>query len=189
MKKITLSKKGEILGFSAALIFILVGAILRILPHPPNFTPIVALALFGGVYLSRKTAFIIPIAAMLISDRLIGFYQLELMASVYGSFLLSVILGFWLKRHKKWYTITGSSIVSSFLFFIITNFAVWAFTPWYVKTFSGLIESYVMGLPFLRNTILGDLSYVVIFFGAYEAARIWIEKRFTISKETPVLIK
>ena len=94
-------------------------------------------------------------------------------------FLLSVILGFWLKGRKKWYAIAGTAILSSILFFLITNFAVWAFAPWYAKTFSGIIQCYAMALPFFRNTLLGDLFYTTLFFGAYEIIRIWIRKKIT----------
>jgi len=151
---------------------------LRLLPHPPNFTPIAAIALFGGVYFSRKIALILPLAAMAISDKFIGLYEPKLMLSVYGSFLLCVLLGFWLKKHKKWYTVGGSAILGAVLFFIITNFSVWAFTPWYAKTFSGLIQSYLMALPFFKNTLLGDMFYVTIFFGVYEMVELWIREKF-----------
>jgi len=180
MEKAILTKKGEFLEFIFALIFILIGVSLRLLPHPPNFAPIATIALFGGVYLSKKVALILPIAAMTISDIFIGYYEPKLMVSVYGSFLLCVILGFWLKNHKKWYTVLGSSILGAVLFFLITNFAVWAFTPWYTKDFSGILQCYLMALPFFKNTLLGDLFYVATFFGVYEIVEVWIRKKFRI---------
>lgn len=134
MFEFNLRTKLKFLELIIALSLILTGAILRFFPHPPNFTPIAAIALFGGVYLSRKLAFILPVGAMVISDIFIGYYQISLMAFVYGSFLITVLLGFWLKNHKKWYNVGGSAILSAVLFFLITNFAVWAFTPWYPKT-------------------------------------------------------
>jgi len=188
MKKAILTKKGKILEFSIALLLILIGVSLRLLPHPPNFTPILAIALFGGVYLSRKTAFFLPILAMVISDIFIGYYGFKLMIFVYGSFLLCVILGFWLKKHKKWYTVGGSTILSAVLFFLITNFAVWVFTPWYAKTFSGIIQCYLLALPFFKNTLSGNLFYVAIFFGVYELVRVWISKKFKIT-ETNLSLK
>ncbi|MDI6591681.1 MAG: hypothetical protein QME61_01960 [Patescibacteria group bacterium] len=118
--------------------------------------------------------------AMIISDLFIGFYEPKLMASVYGSFLLCVILGGWLKGNKNWSTILGSSLLCSLTFFLITNFAVWAFTSWYAKTLSGIIQCYLMTLPFFRNTLLGDLFYVTIFFGAYEMVEVYIRKKFRI---------
>ena len=164
------------------LFFILIGALVRLLPHPYNFTPIAAIALFGGVYLNKKYAFLIPVLAMLISDYFIGFYSLKLMAAVYGSFVLIGLIGLWLKKHKNYHTVIGASLLSSVLFFIITNFAVWVFTPWYDKTFSGLIYCYFLALPFFRNTLLGDLFYVSAFFGVYELANLWIFKRLAYKR-------
>lgn len=175
-----LSKKGKILEFVIALLFVLIGGGLRLLPHPPNFAPISAIALFGGVYFSRKTALVLPIGAMLVSDLFIGFYSPLLMISVYGSFLLTVILGFWLKKCKKVSTILASSVLSAVLFFFLTNFAVWVFTSWYAKTFSGIMQCYLMALPFFRNTILGNLFYAICFFGVYELVGFWIKQKFAI---------
>lgn len=170
MKKEIFTKTEKNLEFLIALLFILVGIIFRLLPHPPNFVPIGAIALFSGVYLSKKRALILPLTTMLISDLLIGLYEPKLMISVYGSFLLYVLLGFWLKKRKKWYTILGGSILGGILFFLITNFAVWIFTPWYQKTLMGLIQCYLMALPFFKTTLSGDLFYAIMFFGAYELA-------------------
>lgn len=175
-----ISKKGNILEIFTALFLIALGVIARFLPHPPNFVPIAAIALFGGVYLSRKLAFILPLSAMLISDIFIGFYAVAVMISVYGSFLLIGALGVWLKKHKKWYTIGGSAFLSAVLFFLITNFAVWAFTPWYPTTLSGLLQCYVMALPFFKNTLLGNLFYATCFFGLYELADLWIKEKFML---------
>ena len=175
-----LTKKGRILEFIIALVFILIGVSLRLLPHPPNFAPIAAIALFGGVYLSRKTAFVLPIVVMAISDIFIGYYEFGLMIFVYSSFFLTVILGFWLKKHKKWYTVGGGAILSAILFFLITNFAVWIFTPWYAKTIAGIIQCYIMALPFFRNTLLGDLFYTTVFFGSYELIEVWIKKSLRV---------
>jgi len=185
MTKTILSNKGKTLEFIIALILVLGGGILRILPHPPNFTPICAIALFGGVYLSKKLALILPVLAMFFSDIFIGFYYPLLMLSVYGSFILCVILGIWLKKEKKWYTILGGSFCCSILFFIITNFGFWVFTPWYQKTLSGLVECYIMAIPFFKNTLLGDLFYVIIFFGIYEVVDLWIRKKFSILQLAP----
>ncbi|MDP2946980.1 MAG: hypothetical protein Q8N88_02600 [Nanoarchaeota archaeon] len=171
-------KKIQILEVAIAVFLVLIGVSLRLLPHPPNFAPIAAIALFAGVYLSRKLAFFLPILAMVISDIFIGYYDFRLMAAVYGSFLICVILGFWLKKNKKWYMIGGSAIFGAILFFLITNFAVWVFTPWYTKTIAGLIQCFLMALPFFKNTLMGNLFYVSCFFGFYELARYWIKKKY-----------
>lgn len=175
-----LTKEGKILEFLVALVLVLIGVSLRLLPHPPNFAPIAAIALFGGVYLSRKKALLLPILAMAVSDVFIGYYEFSLMIFVYGSFLACVLLGLWLKKHKKWHTVLGSSLLAALIFFFLTNFAVWLFTPWYPKTISGLIQCYLMALPFFRNTLFGNLFYVSCFFGAYELAKVWISKKFRI---------
>jgi len=181
-----ISKKVKILEIVIAIVFVLLGVSLRLLPHPPNFAPIAAIALFGGVYLSRKTAFVLPMAVMVISDIFLGgHYYIPLMISVYGCFLLFTVLGFWLKKHKKWQIVGGSAIISAVLFFLITNFAVWAFTPWYAKTLSGIIQCYIIAIPFFKNTLLGNLFYVTAFFGAYEIAELWIRKRFEIVETNP----
>lgn len=187
MADITLPNKGKILKLLIGLIFIFIGTAFRLLPHIPNFTPIGAIALFGGVYFSRKIALALPIAAMAISDVFIGYYGFKLMIFVYGSFFLCVILGFWLKKHKKWQTILGSSILAACIFFFLTNFAVWAFTPWYAKTFSGIIQCYLMALPFFRNTLFGNLFYVTVFFGAYEIISLWVREKFRTIEIAPAL--
>lgn len=187
--KYMLSKRGKIFELLTVLFLIGLGVMARFLPHPPNFVPIAALALFGGVYLPRKLAFVTPLAAMLISDIFIGFYDVLVMISVYFSFLLVAALGLWLRKHKKWYTVGGSATVSALLFFIITNFAVWVFTPWYSKTVAGIIQCYLLALPFFRNTLLSDLFYTFSFFGIYELANLWFKQRFTIRQARQALVK
>lgn len=152
-----------------AYFFIIAGVILRILPHLPNFAPIAAMALFGGVYLNKKYALILPVAVMMISDIFIGFYNPWIMFSVYGSFLLIGLIGLWLKSHKTLPNIIGASLFGSIIFFLVTNFAVWVVPhSLYPHNLQGLAECYTMGLPFFRNTILGDLFYSGAMFGLME---------------------
>ncbi len=165
-----------------SIIFLFIGIFIRLLPHPWNFSPILAIALFSGVYLGKSYAVSLPILTMLLSDIFLGLYDWKLMASVYMSLLLSAFVGFWLKNHKKWYTTLGSSLFCSILFFLITNFAVWAFTSWYPKGFSGMTQCYLMAIPFFRNSLLGDLFYVTGIFGAYEiATRLAKERKWALS--------
>jgi len=181
------TKKIKILGLVVALILIFVGVSLRLLPHPPNFAPIAAIALFAGVYLSWRLAFVLPMVAMVISDVFIGYYEFGLMMAVYGSFLLVVALGFWLKKNKKWHTILGGSLLAAVIFFLLTNFAVWVFSPWYAKTFSGLIYCFVMALPFFKNTLISNLFYVSVFFGIYELSLSLIRRyRYSLNRSTLV---
>lgn len=179
-------KIGKILEFTIAAALIFIGVIFRFLPHPPNFAPIGAIALFGGVYLSRKIALILPLLAMVISDLFLGFYFLPLMLVVYFCFLICVFLGFRLKNQKKLSTVFGYSLLVSVVFYLLTNFAVWIFTGWYPKNFSGLIQCYFMALPFFKNTLLGNLFYTSLFFGVYEAIRIWLRKKLKISETVPI---
>ena len=154
--------------------------ILRLLPHPANFAPIAALALFGGVYLDKKYAFIIPLVAMFIADIFLGFHNT--MVFVYGSFLLTGLIGLWVKSHKSFATIAGAALTSSLLFFIITNFGVWFMGNMYPKTVSGLFACYSAAIPFFRNTVLGDLFYTGIFFGSYELALRFANSKLQILK-------
>ena len=153
-----------------AYFLIIAAAFLRLIPHPPNFAPIAAIALFSAVYLNKKYALLVALSAMLISDAFLGFADLWVTVSVYGSFLLIGIVGFWLKKNKNAQNLIGASLSASIIFYLLTNFAVWAATSWYPKTFSGLILCYEMAIPFFRNTIFGDLFYVGALFGLYELA-------------------
>lgn len=150
------------------ILFIALAVILRLVPHIPNVAPITAMALFGGVYLNKKYALIIPIIAMMISDIFLGFHNT--MIFVYGSFLLVGLIGLYIRNHKHVATILSASLASSILFFVLTNFGVWFMSGMYAKTFQGLMQSYAMGIPFFRNTVLGDLFYVGVLFGSYEFA-------------------
>jgi uncharacterized membrane protein len=146
---------------------------IRLLPHPPNMVPIAAMALFGGVYLNKKYSLVIPLVAMFISDIFLGFHST--MPYVYGSFVLTGFIGIWLKKHKTTKNIFCSSLIASILFFVITNFGVWV-EGWYPRSLSGLIECYVMGIPFFKNTVFGDLFYSGLFFGAYELLLYFLSK-------------
>lgn len=160
-----------------ALFFIFAAVILRLLPHEPNFAPIAAMALFGGVYLDKKYALLLPLVAMFVSDYFLGFANTPVVISVYLSFLIIGLLGFWLREHKKASLIFASTISGSIIFFILTNFAVWFATPWYAKDLSGLLHCFTLALPFFRNTILGDFFYVGLMFGLYELVMYIVTQR------------
>ncbi len=109
--------------------------------------------------------------AMVVSDFFLGFHNT--MIWVYGSFLLTVGLGLWLRNNLNWRNVLLASLVSSVLFYLITNFGVWFSGTMYPKTWVGLLESYYMGLPFFRNTLVGDLGYNLVFFGGYALVAAW----------------
>jgi len=162
--------------------FILFGAVLRVIPHLANFAPIGAVALFGGMYLNKRYALILPIAAMVISDFFLGFDSIESRFMVYGSFLLIGILGLMIRNHKNIFTVIGGSLAGSTLFYLITNCVIFYSTKMYPHTLAGQIASYTNALPFFRATLLGDLFYVGILFGTYELAMVW-KKRHAALKE------
>jgi hypothetical protein len=150
------------------LFLIILGLITRLLPHAPNFTPIFAVALFGALYLPKKYALIIPIVAMFISDFFIGFYSWQIIATIYGSFVLMGMIGLLVRKNKKFHTILAGTLLGSILFFLLTNFAVWMFGNMYMHSFTGLIQCYTMAIPFFKNSLLGNLFYSGIIIGGYE---------------------
>lgn len=160
-----------------AIVLIVMGAVLRVLPHAPNFAPLGAIALFGGAFLSRRLALTVPVAAMLASDLVIGLYQPIVMASVYVSFLLTVLLGRWVGRHVNPGRVLAGSLAGSGLFFVVTNAAVWAFGHGYARHAAGLLQSYVNALPFFRNTLLSDVLYSSAFFGLTAAVTAIVRRR------------
>ena len=148
---------------------ILLAALSRLVPHPMNVAPITALALFGGVYLDKKHTFIVPLGAMLIADYFLGFY--DGIAWVYAGFILTGFIGLWLRSHRGVMQTVGATLAGSATFFILSNFGTWlSGLVGYPKTFAGLVECYVAAIPFLRNSVAGDLVYVAALFGVYELA-------------------
>ena len=155
-------------------VFIAAGS--RLLPHPPNFTPIAAMALFCAANCSNRfLAFIIPLTAMFLSDIIIGFHNT--LIPVYLSFIFIVFLGFnTIRKNLKITSLLGTSIASSILFFAITNFAVWINGILYAKNFSGLTECYLLAIPFLKNTLFGDIFFSAVLFGSFYLAQIKFPK-------------
>ena len=153
---------------------ILIAAISRLLPHPPNFAPITAIALFGGAHFYQKRfAFLVPIAALFLSDLILGFHQLMLFT--YGCFVIIIFLGLWLQKRRTVSTIVVTSLMSSILFFMVTNFGVWMLSGMYTYDQNGLMTCYIAALPFFQNTLVGDLVYTGILFGGFALA----QRRFT----------
>ncbi len=150
----------------------------RWLPHMPNVAPITALGIFAGAYLPFRRAVIIPLAARLLSDIILGFFSWPLMVAVYGAHAFGAVLGMWVKGEngsiKRWGRIAAAGGISATVFFLVTNFAfLYANYP---HTWTGIIASYTNGLPFVRGTLLGDVGYSVGLFFSYECAIMWISK-------------
>ncbi|MFL6787246.1 MAG: DUF6580 family putative transport protein [Sphingomicrobium sp.] len=151
---------------AAILTAIFVAAALRLVPHPPNFTPIAAMALFGGAQLGRRAlAFAAPLGALLLSDAVIGFHSG--MPYVYGSVALIVLIGWAIAKRVAALTVASAAVASSVLFFVVTNFGTWATGELYPSTLAGLSACYVAAIPFFQNTLAGDLVYSCLLFGGF----------------------
>ncbi len=146
---------------------VLAASLSRLLPHAPNFTALTAVSLFAGSMWGFSLAtFLVPLLAMFLTDMVFGSHPTTLY--VYGSVFLISFLGALALKQRKAGRIIATTFVSSALFYLVTNFGVWMEAGLYPPTASGLAESYLMGLPFLRNQILGDLTFTVAIFAGYE---------------------
>lgn len=146
---------------------VLLAVLARLIPHPPNFTPIGALALFGGAsFLDRRVGFLLPLFSLFLSDLFLGLHVL--IPVVYGSFALNALLGRWYRSHRHVLTLAAVTFLGSVQFFLVTNFACWLL--YYPHTFSGLIACYVAAIPFFHNTLLGDAVFVITLFGGLALA-------------------
>jgi hypothetical protein len=175
------------LFIAAVLLFV---AFSRLLPHLPNFTPVAAMALFGGAMLrNTRSAYLLTFAALLLSDVLVNvllyndsnflnYFSQPFVWAVYFSFGLTVFMGSSIKNPMNVKQVALYSISSSLIFWIITNFACWPNNPLYTQDFSGIVNCYIAAIPFLGN-ILGDLFYNTILFSAL----------FFASKKIPALVK
>lgn len=158
------------------LLLILAAASARLFPHPPNVTPVMAIALVGGIYLNARLSFFIPLLAMLLSDVVLGFHGL--MVYVYGSMVATVAIGLLVRKKKNAMTVLGGSLVGSVLFFVVTNAGVWLHGTGlvYPKTIEGLLLCYTAAIPFFRNSLLGDLFFVAVLSGLFEASRVLVRR-------------
>jgi hypothetical protein len=155
--------------------FILFAACVRILPHPWNFTPVGAMALFGGAKLRNPwAAFLFPLSALFVGDLIAGFHRFSgfyvVIPIVYLSFCLSVLIGRSFRNHQSVLGISAATLLGATQFFLVTNFATWAFFDTYAKNPAGLLSCYVAGMPFFGNTLASDSLYAAILFGGFALA-------------------
>ena len=160
---------------------IALAALSRLLPHPPNFSPVEAIALFGGAYFGRRSlALVVPLVAMLLSDFALGLLNGGIYAeyflsagflTVYVAIVLSTVLGFALRGRVSAWRVGGYSLVGSLLFFLVTNFGAWLASPLYPQDAAGLAAAYVAGIPFFQNTVAGTLVYSTLLFGSFTLLR------------------
>jgi len=149
----------------AALMIVLAAAV-RIGPHPWNFTPIGAMALFSGaMFRDRRFAFLFPLAALFAGDLFVGLYWL--MPAIYASFLMNVLIGRWLAGHRSVARIGGAVFAGALQFFLVTNAAMWLAYDNFPRTLAGLGACYLVGLPLFGNTLGGDAFYAMLLFGLF----------------------
>ena len=149
------------------LLAVVAAAALRLVPHPPNFTPIGAMALFSGAYLGRRwLAFAAPLGALVLSDLVLGFFYRG-QATVYASVALIVMIGIAALQRRSAIRVGLAALASSILFFLITNFGMWLFSGFYPRTLAGLEACYIAAIPFFQNTVAGDLFYATLLFGGF----------------------
>jgi len=156
----------------------------RLIPHPANFTTVGATSLFAGSKLDLPWRFIIPLVVMITTDLIIGWHNTVFY--VYFSFLISILIGqIFLKGNQSYSRLAVVAVANSTIFFLVTNFGVWQSGGLYPPTPAGLIESYLMGIPFWRNMLLGDVLFTVGFFKLYQLAE---QHRLTENFDKKILL-
>ena len=160
-------------------LYVVAAILIRLLPHPWNATPMGALFLFSGAtFRSKRDSLLIPLGALLFSDFLVVHFIYDgkyawFTPYTWAGFLLVGLIGWALRERITFARVAAGSLAGAVTFFLVTNFGVWASWKMYPPTWAGLTACYVAALPFLRDTLLGDLSYAAIMFGSY----VWLRHR------------
>lgn len=147
------------------LLIILFLAFSRLIPHPPNFTPLGAMALLAGAnFKDIRMALIMPMIAMLISDIIIGFHST--MIFVYGTVAIIILGSHWLIKSCTLLNMTIGAVLSAVIFFVTTNFGAWMSHDMYAQNVAGLQQAYIAGIPFFKNTLVSNLLFTAVGFYA-----------------------
>ena len=147
-------------NFILPIVIILALSLTRLIPHPWNFSPMIAVGVFSGFYFRQLyLSLFVVIFSMFIGDLFLGFHSL--MFFTYVALAITVLIGLSVK-HLKFTEILYSGLASSACFFIITNFGAWLTLEMYEKTFNGLISAYILAIPFFHNTLISTLFYLVV---------------------------
>lgn len=169
--------------------------VFRLLPHASNITPIGAMALVGGMYFrNRLVGLILPILTLYVGDLILnntiyatsgaGFtWFSDYMLYVYGAFILTGVFGRYLTQKSSMTKIVGGTLIASVLFFLITNIGTWASTTLYPDTITGMGSALLAGLPFFRNTMLGNAIFIPLFVAFFEY---YIEGKSLFNKDLAV---
>jgi len=156
--------------FLTLVAIIIAAALFRYLPHPPNVSPIAAMALFAGAtFADRRTAFLVPLLALFAGDLLIGLH--DTMVFVYLAFGLTVLAGIAIRKSQRISVIAATVVGSSVMFFLLTNLGVWLTSALYPMTLEGLSQAYTSAIPFFQNSLLGNLFFSALLFGGYALLR------------------
>lgn len=163
------------------------GALARLLPHPPNFAPVGAMSLFAGARLPVWQAYLVPLALMAVTDPILnGIYGVPFRFSghifIYASFMIAVWLGRRLRTTESAPRIAAFTFLSSFQFYLITNFPSWLWSGRFAHTASGLATCYISALPFFGWTVASDLSYTAILFGLHA----WLSRTVAARERVPL---
>ena len=177
--------------FVAIATLVLIAALSRLLPHPPNVTAVGAMALFGGAYLTNRLfAVLLPLISLFLSDLILNnvvyaafnngqfvwFYDGAIW--IYSAVALTVLIGLTLAKKINSQSVLVASLVCSTLFFLLTNFGVWQSGLMYPKTMTGLAACYTAAVPYFLNSLIGDVTFAAVLFGGFE----WAQKRFNALK-------
>lgn len=176
-------------NYIAIVLMAIVAIASRLLPHPPNMTAVMAVALFAGARITNtKLAMALPLLIMILSDIFLGFHSSQLV--VYGCILAVSVLGLSLRNSTSFTKPLAMSFIGSLFFFLVTNFAVWLGGTMYPMTLEGLFLCYAAALPFyttdsfqfvnssqlvfgsfFANGVIGDLFFTGVLFGLYELSK------------------
>ena len=149
------------------LLLVVAVAVARLFPHPFNFTPIGAFALFSGAYITDKRFILLPLAALLIGDLLTGFYSAVVMIYVYLGFAGSAAIGrFLLSGTRTPLRFVAGVLGGAITFYLVSNIGMWWIA--YPLDINGLVQCWLDGLPFLLRTMAGDFFYAAVIFGIVE---------------------
>lgn len=150
-------------------------ALARLIPHPPNFTPVGGMSLYAGARMRGWRAYALPVALMAASDVLLKlFFGYPIFRFntpfVYGAFLINVIIGRLLLKKFSVARLGAATLMCSTQFFLLTNFAIWMAGEWYPLTLAGLVTCFTVALPYFGNTLAGDALYAGLLFGLHAFA-------------------
>ena len=154
---------------------IALATVAHLIPQPFGVSSIGATALYAGAYGPKRTSWAVPLIPLFIGSLVFGFYDLTVMAFVFGGYSLSTFAGRWFLARERNYGRFGAAVaVGATIFFLVSNFSMLPYGM-YPPTVAGLVECYINGLPYLGQAMLADAAYCSVLFGLHA----WNERRQT----------